>query len=119
MQDWSNYLIRQDFTELGIMLHDVPLGPLNEADQRLLAQILAETGPQADSGKWNMDEHGTEYCLNGAEVVYNDLNGRSLPTFSTFKYTLGLCFPERSTGPVGTLYLCWHDPVETEPAAEE
>lgn len=119
MQDWPNYLVRQDFTELGIMLHDVPLGPLNEADQRLLAQILSESGPQGDAGKWNMDEGGTEYCLNGAEVVYNELNNRNLPTFSTFKHALGVRFPERSTGPVGTLYFCWNDPAVTEPAAEE
>jgi hypothetical protein len=129
MQDWPNYLIRQDFTELGIMLRDIPLGPLNEADQRLVAQILSESGPTTDAGKWNMDEHATEYSLNGAEVVYNELNHRDLPTFSTYKYALGLRFPERSTGPVGTLYFCWHDPVveapaeeppvETEPVAEE
>lgn len=115
MQDWPNYLIRQDFTELGVMLHDIPLGPLSEADQRLVAQILSESGPQADKDKWNMDEHGTEYCLNGAEVVYNELNHRDLPTFSTYQYALGLSFPERSIGPVGVLYLCWHDPVVEEP----
>lgn len=111
MNDWPNYLIRQDFTELGVMLHDIPLGPLSESDQRMVAQILSESGPQADSDKWNMDEHGTEYCLNGAVVVFNDLNNRRLPTFSTYQYALGLSFPERSTGPVGTIYLCWHDPV--------
>lgn len=124
MQDWPNYLIRQDFTELGIMLHDIPLGPLCEADQRLVAQILSESAPQVDKDKWNMDEHGTEYSLNGAEVVFNDLNHRNLPTFSTYQYALGLSFPERSTGPVGTIYLCWHDPVvevpdETDPVVEE
>lgn len=129
MQDWPNYLIRQDFTELGVMLHDIPLGPLNEADQRLVAQILSESGPTADAGKWNMDENGVEYSLYGAEVVYNDLNNRNLPTFSTYQYALGLSFPERSIGPVGVLYLCWHDPVveapaeeppvDTEPTAEE
>lgn len=120
MQDWLNYLVRADFTDLGEMLHDIPLGPLNEEDQRLVAQILSECAPQEDKDKWNMDEHGTEYSLNGAEVVFNELNNRDLPTFSYFTHALGLRFPERSAAPVGTLYLCWNESaVETEPAAEE
>lgn len=125
MQDWPNYLIRADFTDLGEMLHDIPLGLLNDADQRLIAQVLSECAPQDDKDKWNMDEHGTEYSLNGAEVVFNDLNHPNLPTFSTFKYALGLSFPVRSTSPVGTIYLCWHEPaveeapVVTQPVVEE
>lgn len=114
MKDWLNYLVRADFTEPGEILREIPLGPLNEADQRLFAQILSDGASPEDKDKWNMDEHGKEYCLNGAEVVFNDLNHRDLPTFSTFKYALGLRFPERSTGPIGTIYLCWHDPVEEE-----
>ena len=116
MKDWLNYLTRVDFTEPGEILREIPLGPLSEADQRLFAQILSDGAAQEDAGKWNMDEHGTEYSLNGAEVVYNELNHRNLPTFSTFKYALGLRFPERSVGPVGTIYLCWHDPKVEEPA---
>lgn len=114
MKDWLNYLVRADFTEPGEILREIPLGPLNEADQRLFAQILSDGASPEDKDKWNMDEHGKEYCLNGAEVVFNDLNHRDLPTFSTFKYALGLRFPARSIGPVGTIYLCWHDPVEEE-----
>lgn len=125
MQDWLNYLIRQDFTEPGEILREIPLGPLSEPDQRLFAQILSEHAPAADKDKWNMDEHGKEFCLNGAEVVFNDVNNPNLPTFSFFKYALGLRFPERSEGPVGTIYLCWHEPAveepadDTPPAAEE
>jgi hypothetical protein len=118
MNDWPNYLIRQDFTEPGEVLSVIPLGLLNEADQRLMTQVLSEHAPQVDKDKWNMDEHGTEYSLNGAEVIYNGLNHRDLPTFSTYKYALGLRFPERSTAPVGTIFLCWHEPVEEEPVAE-
>jgi len=126
MQDWPNYLIRADFTELGELMHDVPVGVLNEPDQRLIAQILAECGPQDDKAKWNLNEQDVEYSLNGAEVVYNELNHPNLPTFSHYKYALGLRFPERSVAPVGTIYLCWNDPAveedpveETPPAAEE
>ena len=125
MTSWLNYLVRVDFTEISEMLQDVPVGPLNDEDQRTVAAVLDSYGPAEDAGKWNMDPVANEYTLNGAEVVFNDRNNPNLPTFSTYKYALGLRFPDRSIGPVGTLYLCWNDPVlienpaDTDPATEE
>lgn len=115
MNDWPNYLIRQDFTEMGELLAEVPLGLLDESNQRFIASIFASYGPVADQEKWNLEESVNEFSLNGVEVLFNGLNGRDLPTFSTFKYALCLSFPERSTAPIGCLYLCWHDPVVDEP----
>jgi hypothetical protein len=115
MSNWPNYLIRQDFTLHGNELAAVPLGLLDESNQRLIAAVLSEGADQADKDKWNMEEYGTEYSLNGVEVVFNDLNKVSLPTFSFFKYALGLKFPEVSTAPAGTIYMCWHEPAAKAP----
>ena len=116
MDNWLNYLIRQDFTEMGELLQDIPVGPLDESNQRFLASALSEYGPVADKDKWNLEEAVTEFSLFGAEVSYNGLNNTSLPTLSLFKRTLCLTFSERSTAPVGRLYLCWHEPVVEAPA---
>jgi len=117
MSNWPNYLIRQDFTARGNQLSAVPLGLLNESDQRLIAALLSEGADRADKDKWNMEEYGTEYSLNGVEVVFNGLNKNSLPTFSFFKYALGLKFPAASTAPVGTIYMCWYEPAAKAPVA--
>lgn len=116
MDNWLNYLIRQDFTEMGELLQDIPLGLLDESNQRFLASALAEYGPAEDKDKWNLEESVFEFSLFGAEVTYNGPNSNSLPTLSLFKHTLCLTFSERSTAPVGRLYLCWHDPVVEAPA---
>ena len=123
MSDWLNYLIRQDFTEIGELLEDIPVGPLDEANQRFLASALSEYGPVADKDKWNLEESVFEFSLFGAEVTYNGRNSQSLPTLSLFKNTLCVVFSERSQGPVGRLYLCWNDvaveaPAETAPSEE-
>lgn len=115
MNDWPNLLIRQDFTEVGEMLADVPLGVLNESSMRLVSSVLAEYGPESVQDKWNLDEASNEFSLNGAEVVFNDRNHPDLPTFSFFKYALGVRFPERSIGPVGVIYMCWKEPVVVTP----
>lgn len=115
MFDWPNYLIRQDFTEIGELLVDIPLGVLNESDRRLVSSVLAEYGPEADAAKWNLEEASNEFSLHGAEIVFNGRNHPDLPTFSFFKYALGVRFPERSTGPIGVIYICWKDPVVETP----
>lgn len=122
MIDWLNFLVRVDFTDIGEMFEEIPLGLLDDNNQRLMASILDSYGPAEAAGKWNMDPLAEEYSLNGAEIVFHAENHRDLPTFSTYKYALGVRFPERSVGPVGILYLCWNDPkVEepTDPVAEE
>lgn len=116
MNDWPNYLIRQDFTEMAGFLEDIPVGPLDESNQRLVASILSEYGPVAEQQKWNLEESVNEFSLNGAEVLYNGFNSPNFPTFSVFKHTLCLSFPERSTAPVGRLHLCWNDPAVEESA---
>lgn len=123
MDNWLNYLIRQDFTDMGELLEEIPLGPLDENNQRFVASCLAEYGPVADKDKWNLEESISEFSLFGAEVTYNGPNSTSLPTFSIFKHTLCLVFPARSTAPVGRLFLCWNDapveaPAETDPVEE-
>lgn len=110
MSDWPNYLIRTDFTARGAQLAQIPLGPLDDSDQRFIAAVLADDTDPANKDKWNLDPASTEFSLNGVEVVFNGLNKQSLPTFSFFKYALGLKFPERSTAPVGSIYMCWYEP---------
>jgi hypothetical protein len=116
MDNWLNYLIRQDFTEMGELLEAIPLGPLDESNQRFIASCLAEYGPEEGKDKWNLEEAIFEFSLFGTEVTYNGLNSTSLPTLSLFKRTLCLTFPERSTAPVGRLYLCWNEPAVEAPA---
>lgn len=114
MSDWPNYLIRQDFTARGKDLAKIPVGLLDEGGQRMISAILSENGIAEDKDKWSISADSTDYSLNGVEVVYNGVNKYSLPTFSFFKYALGLKFPARSTGPTGYVYLCWYEPSDEE-----
>jgi hypothetical protein len=115
MNDWPNYLIRTDFTEMGEVLAKVQVGEMDIINARLISTILSEYGPEAERSLWNTQPDLNEFSLFGAEVKYNGPNTQSMPTFSTFKYALCICFPERSVAPVGRLYLCWNDPVVEEP----
>lgn len=111
MNDWPNYLIRTDFTEMGSLLGQVQLGEMDIINQRLISTVLSAYGPEAERNLWNTQADLYEYSLTGAEVLYNGLNNHSLPTFSIFKYALCISFPERSVAPCGRLYLCWNDPA--------
>lgn len=113
MNDWPNYLIRTDFTEMGDQLATVQVGEMDIINARLISAVLSAYGPEAERSLWNTQPDLNEFSLFGAEVKYNGLNKQSLPTFSTFKYALCISFPERSVAPCGRLYLCWNDPVET------
>lgn len=119
MTDWPNYLIRSDFTKYADRLEAIPLGVVDENSARTLASVLAEYGSEEDRSKWNLTEGVTEFSLYGAVVSINGLNSRSYPTFSFYRYTLAVDFPEASTAPVGRLHLCWNDPVAEEPPVVE
>lgn len=116
MNDWPNYLIRTDFTAVGDKLAKIQRGEMDIINQRIVLSIMSEYGPEADRELWNTQLDSTEFSLMGSDVLFNGLNNRDLPTFSTFKYALALSFPERSEAPCGCLYLCWNDPVVEEPA---
>jgi len=122
MNDWPNYLLRADFTEMGELLAGIQLGQCDIRNMQLLSSVLANYGPEEDRSKWNAQADLREYSTFGVEVVYNGLNNQSLPTFSIFKYALCVKFPEGSVAPCGRLYLCWNDPAveeSAEPAASE
>lgn len=111
MNDWPNYLIRTDFTEVGESLAKIQRGEMDIINQKIVLGILSTYGPEAERELWNTDVDSTEFSLQGADVVYNGLNNHNMPTFSTFKYALCLSFPARSVAPRGRLYLCWNDPA--------
>ena len=112
--DWRNYLLRCNFTQFADQLSAVPLGVLQEGDQRLIAAALDEIGPLDDKGKWSFSQMAEEWSLYGVEIIYNGLNSRDFPTISIYKHCLAMRFPEWATAPVGVLYMCWNDPVVEE-----
>jgi hypothetical protein len=70
MNDWPNYLIRTDFTEMGEVLAKVQVGEMDIINARLISTILSEYGPEAERSLWNtqpdLNELTPRACLPSA-----------------------------------------------------
>lgn len=105
-KQWANLLFRTDFTDVKAALKPLPVGPLSTENRQLVAGLLNDHDMNEESfGRWDAEPHGTQYSLEGVEVVYNGANKRSFSTNSTFKNVLILKFPATSEAPQDRIYL--------------
>lgn len=120
--DWRNYFFFADFTPHFELLNNMPVGPLSEENQLLLASILGEIDTGVGAGKW-MDVAPTrEWGLQDSEIVYNDKNAMRLPTRNRPGFAMGISFSAESVAPKGVLYITYAEPVaaiEPESIPEE
>lgn len=116
--EWPNYFFFSDFSEHQELLSAMPLGPVSEENQFLLASIISEVDKGVGTGKWTDNSPTNEWGLQGVEIVYNDKNAQRLPTRYRQCNAIGLKFPETSIGPVGVVYLTYVIP-ELETPTEE
>ena len=119
--DWRNYFFFMDFTPHYELLSKMPLGPVSEENQFLLASIVGEIDTGIGKGLWMDIAPNREWGMQGVEIIYNDKNAMRLPTRNRPGFAMGLSFPSDSVAPKGVLYITYAKPegfVDPEPAAE-
>jgi hypothetical protein len=116
--DWRNYFFFADFTPHYELLNKMPLGPLSEENQFLLASIVSEIDTGIGKGLWMDISPSREWGMQGVEIIYNDKNAMRLPTRNRPGFAMGLSFPTDSVAPKGVVYITYAKPegfVDPEP----
>lgn len=120
--DWRNYFFFSDFTPHYELLNKMPLGPLSEENQLLLASIISDIDTGVGKGLWMDIAPTREWGMQGVEIVYNDKNAMRLPTRNRPGFAMGISFPADSVAPKGIVYITYAkpegfvDPVEEAPS---
>lgn len=96
----------------------MPLGPVSEENQFLLASIISDVDKGIGVGKWLDNSPTNEWGLQGVEIIYNDKNAQRLPTRFRPCNAIGLKFPTTSVGPIGVVYLTYVIPTPEVPVEE-
>lgn len=113
--DSRNYFFFSDFTVHHELLSSMPVGPVSEENQLLIASMFDEIDKGVGAGKWLFDSPTKQWGLQGVEIIYNGPNSQRLPTRPRLSFAMGLMFPADSLVPQGAVYITYSAPAPVEP----
>lgn len=113
--DSRNYFFFSDFSPHHELLSKMPLGPVSEENQLLIASIIDEIDKGVGAGKWMFESPIKQWGLQDVEIIYNGANSQRLPTRPKHSFAMGLLFPNDSVVPQGAVYITYSEPVPEEP----